>query len=233
MPSRTSDQDGSLSLSEFLDELRRELRSIIRSDAITELRLACDLWTIGGARIDPVDPLVNRGRSTINWPSESWHSISVDLLGALDREIRDGAGWTSPHLAAYVGFVHLELCAREEPALGVRPGAILLPCVAYARHHDSPALFRRYLIGWLARASSHPWNADELSVRAAIAVALGSITDSTIRPQVEGARRRLDSELLAGRRLRDIAPADERALWREVAAGSAPDAASWASAHLA
>jgi len=233
MPAQASDPEGSLSPSEFLDELRRELRSLIRSDAISELRLACDLWTIGGARVDPVEPLINRGRRSIDWPSESWHSISVDLLGALDREIREGASWTSPHCAAYVGFVHLELCAREDPSLGVRADSILLPLVMYSRHNTPPASFRRYLLGWQARAASLAWNEDDLSMRAALAISLGSSRDPLIGSRVEEARRRLDSTMLGGGRLRSVVRADERALWREVASKASPDSLEWASAHLA
>jgi hypothetical protein len=214
---------------EFLEHLRAASRRLLRGDAASDLRCSCDEWTIGGGRIDPIEPLTNRGRPTITWPHDAWSSISTDLLGALDRSANDGTDALPAALAEYAAFVHLEFAAAHDPPLGSRAEAFVLPLVIASREGASSTEFRRYALGWRARAGSLPWNAPEMDRAASLAVALGSTGDAVIGESVTRIRAVLDEEKRSGGPcFGDLVGSDARELWIRAASASAPDAAAWA-----
>lgn len=218
---------------EFLDHLRAASRHLLRDDAVNDLRCSCDEWTIGGGRIDPIEPLANRGRRTIAWPSDTWSSISTDLLGAVQHAAENEADCVPVALAEYAAFVHLELAAREEPPLGVREEAFVFPLVIAAREKTSSSEFRRYVLGWKARAGSLPWNDPGMAFAASLAVALGSTHDVVIGDVVRRTRERLEDQGRSARgRYRDLVRPSLREFWSRAVAASAPDARAWAEGLL-
>lgn len=217
----------------FLEHLRAASRRVLRSDALSDLRCSCDEWTIGGGRIDPVEPLTNRGRRVITWPLDTWSLISTDLLGAADRAAEDESESLPAALAEYAAFVHLELAAREEPPMGVRAEAFVLPLIIAARGRASSTEFRRYALGWRTRAGSLPWNDPEMELAASLAVALGSTGDASIGERVRMIRERLEADGRYGhRRFREIVRSDHRELWHRAASASAQDAVTWAEGFI-
>lgn len=218
---------------ELLEHLRGATRHLLRGDAVSDLRCSCDEWTIGGGRIDPIEPLANRGRRTITWPTDTWSSISTDLLGALCRAAEDETAALPAALAEYVAFVHLELAAIEDPPLGVRTEAFVLPLIIAARERVSSIEFRRYTLGWRTRAASLPWNDPEMALAAALVVTLGSTDDSVIAERVSRVREDLNDGRRSGRQnFRDLVRPDHRSLWQRAASASAPDAAAWAEGFM-
>ncbi|MBL8990419.1 MAG: hypothetical protein JNJ48_02430 [Phycisphaerae bacterium] len=205
----------------------------MRGDAGSDLRCSCDEWTIGGGRIDPIEPLANPGRRTISWPSDTWSSISTDLLGALIRTAQSEDETLPASLAEYAAYVHLELAAIEDPPLGSRPEAFVLPLIIAARERVSSSEFRRYALGWLTRAGSLPWNDPGMALAASLAFALGSTDDAVIGQRVRKVREGLDDDERSGRgRFRTLLRSDHRELWRRAAAASSPDAAAWAEGFM-
>lgn len=214
---------------EFLEHLRAASRCVLRGDAVSDLRCSCDEWTIGGGRIDPIEPLSNRGRRAVGWPTDTWSSISTDLLGALRRAAEGESEALPTSLAEYAAFVHLELAAIEEPPMGSRPEAFVLPLIIAARERVSSTEFRRYALGWRTRAGSLPWNNPEMALAASLLVALGSSDDAVIGAWVRRAREGLEDDERSGRRrFREFVRSQHRELWRRAARASAPDAAAWA-----
>jgi len=248
VPTGPTDESAGLSPEAYLDTVREALRPRRYRKLIEELRESCDFWILGPGTIDPCEPLTNRGRRTIDWPSPGWNSISSDLMGPLrwvveGIDLGDRFQPMPPELAGYIAFVYLELCARESPAHDHWEDAIVHTLVLAARRGERPDLFRRYLIGWHDRAGTHPWNrempfyadddeyANDAAHHVALAIALGSADDPLIGPRVRAMRAWLDRDAAqGGRRFRlvmqyggDALPA----LWREVVAASAPDAIAW------
>lgn len=222
-----------LSPEEFLDHLRAASRRLLRSGVMRDLRSSCDMWTIDPKPVDPIEPLTNRGRRTIKWPSDTWGSISADLLAATHRAAQNQALSLPAALAEYSAFVHLELAAREEPPLGVRPDAFMLPLSVAARERASSTEFRRYVLGWHARAGTLPWNDPGMAFAASLAVSLGSSHDAVIGERVRALRELLDQDARTAReRYRDLVRPDERELWCQVVAASAPDAKAWAEGFM-
>lgn len=222
-----------LSPGKFLEHLRTASRRLIQSDAVSDLRCSCDDWAIGGGRIDPIEPLANRGRRAISWPTDTWSSISTDLLGALQRAVEDENGALPAALAEYAAFVHLELAAIEDPPQGIRTEAFVLPLIIAAKERVSSTDFRRYAQGWRIRAGSLSWNDPEMALAASLVVALGSTDDAMIGECVRRIRQGLDDDGRSGRSsFRDFVRSDHRELWRRAASDSAPDARAWADVFM-
>lgn len=217
----------------YLDHLRAACRKRLRDDAAGDLRVACDMATIDPRPIDPMEPLSNRGRREVAWPSDAWSSITFDLNGAvrsaMDREPRP----FPTAFVEYVAFLHLELCAREEPASGIQPGVLALPLVAAARSGESPTAFRRYVLGWRARAGSLPWNDPSMAFAASLVVALGSADDALLGSSVRRHREALGEANESGRgRFRDLVSPHDRPVWRDAVEHAPKDALAWAAAIL-
>jgi len=218
---------------EFLEYLRVASRRLLRSAAVSDLRCSCDEWTIGGSRIDPIEPLSNRGRRTITWPTDAWNSISVDLLGVLRRAAETETHALPASLAEYAAFVHLELAAIEDPPQGVRTDAFVLPLIIAARQRVSSTEFRRYALGWRRRAGSLTWNDPEMSLAASLAVAIGSTDDDVIGTSVRRVREALDDHEGPGLgRFCELVRSDHREMWHRAASASAPDAKAWADGFM-
>jgi hypothetical protein len=233
MPLGGNPSSAGLGPEEFLEHLRAASRRLRRGDALRDLRSACDEWTIGGGRVDPIEPLTNRGRRTITWPSETWSSISTDLLGAVHGAAENGADSLPATLAEYAAFVHLELAAVEDPPQGVRAEAFVLPLSIAAKEGAGSTEFRRYALGWRARAGSLHWNEPDMAFAASLVVALGSTGDAVIGEWVRTIRERLDDDRRSGGgRFREHVRSDHCGYWRRVASVSAPDAAAWAEGFM-
>lgn len=220
---------------------RSTLRTV-RSDAFERFRESGDSLTFDG--IDPCEPLTNRGRRVLSWSSCDWSSLSWEMLLAVEASIKGSEHSVPfeempPELAAYAGFVHLELCVRGDPIHGEDDGAILLPLLVAARKNIDPRSFRRYLLGWLERAQSIDRMVDsdgkhDLVRLAEFAVALGSASDSLIGDDVLAIRRRFEDEIATGAtRFRDFVSPDERPDWCEVVSASTSDAREWAGRVMA
>lgn len=240
--SHPSGESGALSAEQYLDALRKELGKRHHRKLIEELRESCDEWTIGDGEADPGEPLLNRGRRQIDWPSLAWNGVVFDLSSQLQWTVEgDPSRWPLkrmiPEVAGYIALLYLELRAREAPAHDeerVIPNALIIA----ARHGSEPSLFRRYLLGWLDRAGSLEWNHSEFgpgigarfTLWVNLAIALGSDSDPLIGDPVRACRQRLDQGKASGEaRFRDFVRPDERELWREAIEASAPDAKTWAA----
>ncbi len=229
-PSDAADADA-LRAEEFLEYLRAASRRLLRGDAVSDLRCSCDEWAIGGSRIDPIEPLSNPGRRAVAWPVDTWSSISTDLLGSLERAAEDES--LPAALAEYTAFVHLELAAIEDPPLGTRTEAFVLPLIIAARQRVSSTEFRRYALGWRTRAGLLPWNDPEMALAASLVVALGSMDDAVIGSRVKMVREGLDDDGRSGRRrFHDVMRSDHREMWRRAASASTTDAAAWAKGFM-
>lgn len=226
-------QTDALGPEEFLEHLRGAGRHLVKSDVMNVLRRRCDVWTLDAEPVDPLEPLVNRGRRTIVWAADTWSLISADLLVAAEHGARDENDQLPSVLAEYCVYVHLELAAREEPPMGVRPAAFVFPLIIAARERAKSSEFRRYAVGWRARAGSLPWNNREMSFAAALAMALGSTEDAAIGASVRSVRKRLEEDGGSGSgRFRDLVDSDHRDAWRRAASASALDAAAWAKCFM-
>lgn len=233
MSSGDDHDPAALRAEDFLDHLRAVSRRLLQGDAARDLRCSCDMWTIDPQRVDPLEPLANRGCRTISWPSDTWSSISSDLLGAVQHAAESEDESLPVALAEYAMFVHLELAAREDPPQGVRPDAFVLPLRIAARERVSSTAFRRYVLGWHARAATSPWNDPEMAFAASLTVAMGSTRDAVIGEVVGRTRARLDHEKRSARvRYRDLVPPHHREFWSRAAAASAPDARAWAAGFM-
>lgn len=233
MDSVSGDASAVLAPDAYLDHLRAACRKRLRDDAASALRAAADVATIDPRPIDPMEPLSNRGRREVAWPSDAWSSITFDLNGAV-RSAKDREPRPFPTaFVEYVAFLHLELCAREEPASGIQPGVLALPLVAAARSGESPTAFRRYVLGWRARAGSLPWNDPSMAFAASLVVALGSTDDALLGSSVRLHRTALSEADASGSgRFRDRVSSHDRAMWREALERSSRDAIAWGSAFL-
>ena len=233
MPPGDAANTDALRPEEFLEHLRAANRRLLRGDAVSDLRCSCYEWTIGGGRIDPIEPLTNPGRRTIPWPSDTWSSITTDLLGVLRRAAEGESESLPAALAEYAAFVHLELAAIEDPPQGIRTEAFVLPLIIAARDRASSTAFRRYVLGWLARAGTLPWNDPEMTFAASLVVALGSMDDAAIGACIKTVRPGLDDDGRSGRRrFGEVVRPDHRELWHRAASASAPDAAAWAKGFM-
>jgi hypothetical protein len=220
-----------MSAEAYLEYLRGECRRIRRGDAVAKFRGSCDAWTIDPQQVDPLGPLISGRSGGIVWAGDVWSGVATDLLSAVRRAAE---GEELPMvLAEYGCFVHLELAAREEPPMGVRAEAWVLPLVVAGASNASATAFRRYAIGWRARAAGLSWNEPEMAYAAALAVSLGSAGDGVIGSEVRLARARLEGEAqVGGVRFRDAVSAGQRDLWRKAAAFSCVDAEVWARQRL-
>jgi hypothetical protein len=194
----------------------------------------CDEWTIGGnAGADPVEPLHNRGRRNFGWSSEVWSSIESDLMGEVRRWAADRDASADAHLAGYVGSVHLELCAREEPPQGTSPHAIVVPLVISARQKADWTPFIRYVVGWIPRAARCDWNQPEMVSQAALAVSVCAPTEPDTIASITLCRQFLNRTMLAGSGgFRSHVQSRDRDYWREVAEAAPSDGRAWAMAFM-
>jgi len=224
---------GAWSASEYLTHLRAAIPRSVGDD----LRLACDEWTLGPSKADPIEPLRNRGRSALAWPSPIWNSLSYDLVSELCRWMEEptptAPGVTLPHagpdLAGYIGCVHLELCAREDPALGTRHEAVVLPLLISARQGREPTAFVRYLLGWIPRAAPGDWNHPDMIFHAAPAVSLHGQKENDTATGASLCREAIDESVKSGPGFRaHVTSSSQRARWKELAATAPADMREWA-----
>jgi hypothetical protein len=246
MPNEPTIPAGPLAPQRYIEHLRAVIRPKRNAKTINALRDACDAWTIADPRVDPCEPLVDDACATIELPRGEWNSICFELLVALRRTVMEGdALYINPKrmthdVAAYIGAIHLELAAREDPPMGTNEHAVLLPLLVAARTGTNADAFRRYLIDWYDRAGAQDWNHDALSPSlgtnlshtVALAIALGPSVDPHVGESIAQVRGWLDRGSTNLACFEDIADADDRPLWRDIAASSAPDAQAWTQGFM-